>query len=62
MFQYPTRILTISIHALREESDDHITPISVTYSWISIHALREESDIALTVRCKLTIYFNPRSP
>ena len=33
----------ISIHALREESDDFV-PVDVEEQEISIHALREESD------------------
>ena len=36
---------TISIHALREESDGYLYPIEQYLEDISIHALREESDL-----------------
>ena len=51
----------ISIHALREESDqmaDSGYPIGI----ISIHALREESDGSLRYFLNLVLNFNPRSP
>ena len=35
----------ISIHALREESDDDVDDVPSTAKAISIHALREESDM-----------------
>ena len=35
----------ISIHALREESDDKIVDLQNEINLISIHALREESDL-----------------
>ena len=40
----------ISIHALREESDDYIQD-KLLAVLISIHALREESDIMEIVSC-----------
>ena len=53
---------TISIHALREESDSNEIGMSVDIICISIHALREESDKS---KRRYRIYsknFNPRSP
>ena len=41
--------ITISIHALRKESDTHKTAHSLALVWISIHALRKESDPLLRV-------------
>ena len=52
----------ISIHALREESDQgkHIKGHN---NYISIHALREESDKITPFPMRVKIYyFNPRSP
>ena len=40
-------VLQISIHALREESDDYLLKV-LENALISIHALREESDNRLT--------------
>ena len=54
---------SISIHALREESDVLVGEASVE-GCISIHALREESDtdgVASTLRTE-AFDFNPRSP
>ena len=53
--------MTISIHALRKESDS--TPSDCQPNpFISIHALRKESD-TLPVWARIGIsYFNPRSP
>ena len=52
---------TISIHALREESD--LTGGDVQKAFpISIHALREESDSSPTCTSRSPAYFNPRSP
>ena len=54
--------LQISIHALREESDQgkHIKGHN---NYISIHALREESDKITPFPMRVKIYyFNPRSP
>ena len=55
------RFPTISIHALREESDDNTSEVIIG-SGISIHALREESDHICNTLRKMFIYFNPRSP
>ena len=53
----------ISIHALREESDQVIQKIIVGLTLISIHALREESDAPpVDVNILVGYYFNPRSP
>ena len=52
---------SISIHALRKESD----LVLMDLEWketISIHALRKESDMAATPRPLPLMYFNPRSP
>ena len=55
------RLLVISIHALREESDDSVAPIT-SFTKISIHALREEGDGNVPCRRCRSIYFNPRPP
>ena len=44
MTDTPRRTLDISIHALREESDNVADAAHLTAIAISIHALREESD------------------
>ena len=51
----------ISIHALREESDDDYGRGTLDLP-ISIHALREESDRPMTPLAERRPYFNPRSP
>ena len=53
--------VSISIHALREESDAKKGQ-SMQTSIISIHALREESDVMQTWHFNYTLNFNPRSP
>ena len=40
--------LTISIHALRKESDPMVDQITKMYD-ISIHALRKESDVIISI-------------
>ena len=55
------RCSTISIHALREESDIWQMK-DFTNSIISIHALREESDGSPSIQRCLQRYFNPRPP
>ena len=52
----------ISIHALREESDELMLNDNVIKQQISIHALREESDFCKKRAFTLVLYFNPRSP
>ena len=52
---------TISIHALRKESDMTMAEI-MPYFNISIHALRKESDGRERHRPRWQRYFNPRSP
>ena len=52
----------ISIHALREESDDYQNHIFLIRFLISIHALREESDNAIIQMFQYPTNFNPRSP
>ena len=52
----------ISIHALREESDDQKDILFYLLQIISIHALREESDAASPMRGRPCPHFNPRSP
>ena len=52
---------TISIHALREESDMRTIDQKIN-QLISIHALREESDPILATSYRSTVNFNPRSP
>ena len=47
------RFTSISIHALREESDQPSVPSLPTVIAISIHALREESDTPFSL-----IYYN----
>ena len=49
------RFTSISIHALREESDQPSVPSLPTVIAISIHALREESD-AYIIKLLCTIY------
>ena len=51
----------ISIHALREESDD-VDSTQTQDQPISIHALREESDPACGHQRPSRPHFNPRSP
>ena len=53
--------MTISIHALREESDSIIIKFK-KHKWISIHALREESDQIAKLFLNNLYDFNPRSP
>ena len=54
--RFPPRHRTISIHALREESD---AAINGDWSgvWISIHALREESDKKYRVTGEVRVKF-----
>ena len=52
---------TISIHALREESD-HFIALNAYKTKISIHALREESDNSAYRPVEVLSNFNPRSP
>ena len=52
---------TISIHALREESDQS-RPAGRLRPQISIHALREESDPAKRLGGSVPKNFNPRPP
>ena len=52
---------SISIHALRKESDNCRIQ-SLGGVWISIHALRKESDRAIGCSWYGLVYFNPRSP
>ena len=54
-------VLTISIHALREESDAACRAVGHG-DHISIHALREESDVESKSRHAESAHFNPRSP
>ena len=51
----------ISIHALREESDQG-GKVQAVLTTISIHALREESDRIIENSATVVRYFNPRSP
>ena len=53
--------VTISIHALRKESDDAKQDV-IILGLISIHALRKESDTMLQTKRHPAAYFNPRSP
>ena len=53
--------VSISIHALHEESDRHLAVHSSGVE-ISIHALHEESDLQYRTPPKANYYFNPRSP
>ena len=55
-------IISISIHALHEESDRILGNGYVGAWYISIHALHEESDTATTCPARTTMHFNPRSP
>ena len=55
-------VQTISIHALREESDYISLHTFTDSSRISIHALREESDVQPSVVRANDFYFNPRPP
>ena len=55
------RMVVISIHALREESDFLIALSKFVYV-ISIHALREESDLLSEISCDGCKNFYPRSP
>ena len=52
---------TISIHALRKESD-FIGVLYLSQINISIHALRKESDLMLRLGAECGLNFNPRSP
>ena len=52
---------SISIHALREESDA-FSCVSRHGDGISIHALREESDDINPKEANVAKHFNPRSP
>ena len=52
---------TISIHALREESDKGMELVDGDFM-ISIHALREESDLPAELQGLGGKNFNPRSP
>ena len=52
---------TISIHALREESDPQVHFMHLPIG-ISIHALREESDRMPDQTATAWRNFNPRSP
>ena len=56
------RLVVISIHALREESDADFISGLEEYKRISIHALREESDFGILIDMLLSLHFNPRSP
>ena len=53
--------MEISIHALREEGDQHARRQRRT-AYISIHALREEGDWACGTRATTPRYFYPRPP
>ena len=53
--------LTISIHALRGESDSN-SGDRIKQLYISIHALRGESDYNDSPPMPLDSHFNPRSP
>ena len=54
-------LLSISIHALREEGDS-LRPVSVFSCYISIHALREEGDTQnFTLRWHFANFY-PRPP
>ena len=55
-------LITISIHALHEESDWPTVIEAVRHSKISIHALHEESDPIPPRANRQPHYFNPRSP
>ena len=57
----PAYSVTISIHALRKESDDRYQ-LGFPRGLISIHALRKESDSTRSVRQTMLQDFNPRSP
>ena len=52
---------SISIHALRKESDLNGTVITYNPE-ISIHALRKESDLSARIQRRWCQHFNPRSP
>ena len=56
-----SHFLTISIHALRKESDQERPWLYGAYG-ISIHALRKESDILREFLIARHFDFNPRSP
>ena len=49
--------ILISIHALREESDDKLFDLKTNIWNISIHALREESDVSYSLRVHCAIEF-----
>ena len=55
------RELIISIHALREEGDQHQKHTREDFI-ISIHALREEGDTAAKSTSSTILYFYPRPP
>ena len=54
-------LLSISIHALREEGDA-VTIVSGQDEDISIHALREEGDTGFVLLDMIACYFYPRPP
>ena len=56
-----TANLRISIHALREEGDVHLSQREAEEA-ISIHALREEGDGDVSAQKEVDIYFYPRPP
>ena len=53
--------MSISIHALHEESDFGLY-FNFDAESISIHALHEESDRRIAHTIRLCCHFNPRSP
>ena len=55
------KLISISIHALREEGD-RWTPKCTRFPSISIHALREEGDAETIKNAGFEIYFYPRPP
>ena len=55
-------IVSISIHALREEGDFPIMLYNTKNTKISIHALREEGDAAQYGCCAASRNFYPRPP
>ena len=61
MLGYSGSMPTISIHALREESDTY-QKLGFDDFTISIHALREESDGTQVLTRPRIMHFNPRSP
>ena len=57
----PAFLLSISIHALREEGDESTLELSHPTA-ISIHALREEGDISTSFQQSFQLNFYPRPP